>query len=124
MKSVTLKDGTTVNVDFVIMGTGIKPNTEFLDRNQITLDERGGIVCDPFLNTSNQDVFAAGDVASFPYWQTGEQVRIEHWVNALDQGSYAAFNMLGKLAPFANIPFFWTRHYNKSIQYAGYATSF
>lgn len=37
----------------------------------------------------------------------------------MDQGSHAAFNMLGKLVPFGHIPFFWTRHYNKSIQYAG-----
>jgi apoptosis-inducing factor 3 len=32
--------------------------------------------------------------------------------------------MLGKLVPFGNVPFYWTRHYNKSIQYAGYAAEY
>lgn len=42
----------------------------------------------------------------------------------MDEGSHAAFNMLGKMVPFGNIPFFWTRHYNKSIQYVGNVQSF
>lgn len=69
-------------------------------------------------------MYAAGDIASYPYWQTGKQQRIEHYITAMDQGSHAAFNMLGKLVPFGNVPFYWTRHYNKSIQYAGYAAEY
>ena len=56
---------------------------------------------------------------SYPYWVNGKRTRTEHWNVALDQGSYAAFNMLGKLIPYGEIPFFWTRNYNKSIQYCG-----
>jgi hypothetical protein len=51
-------------------------------------------------------------------------MRIEHYMTAMDQGSYSAFNMLGKMTPFGNIPFFWTRNYNKAIQYIGYAPEF
>ena len=40
---------------------------------------------------------------------------------AQDHGSFAAFNMLGKMVPYGRIPFFWTRHYNKSLQYVGFA---
>ena len=48
---------------------------------------------------------------------------IEHWITALDQGTYAAFNMLGKMVPYGNIPFFWTNHYGKGMQYVGNAMS-
>ena len=66
-----------------------------------------------------KDVFAAGDVASYPYWATGSRTRTEHWVAALDQGTNAAFNMLDKYVPYEDVPFFWTRHYNKSLQVIG-----
>lgn len=42
----------------------------------------------------------------------------------MDQGSYAAFNMLGKFLPYGNTPFFWTRHYNKSMQYVGHCVGY
>jgi hypothetical protein len=45
-------------------------------------------------------------------------------MTSMDQGSYSAFNMMGKLVPFGNVPFYWTRHYNKTVQYVGYAQEF
>ena len=45
-------------------------------------------------------------------------------MTSMDQGSYSAFNMMGKLVPFGNVPFYWTRHYNKTVQYVGYAHEF
>lgn len=114
VKSIVLNDSTEIPVDLVLLGTGIAPATDFL-ASAVEKDKVGAIICDPFMQTSDKDIFAAGDIASFPYWQTGERVRIEHYVVALDQGSHAAFNMLGKMAPYGNIPFFWTRNYNKSL---------
>jgi len=46
-------------------------------------------------------------------------VRCEHWNAALDMGTYAAFNMLGKMIPYSAIPFFWCRQYNKTLMYVG-----
>ena len=74
---------------------------------------------DPFLQTTARDVFAAGDIATYPYWVNGKMVRVEHYNVAMDQGSHAAFNMLGKMVPFGNVPFYWTRHYNKTVQVVG-----
>ena len=51
-------------------------------------------------------------------------MRIEHYMTAMDQGSYSAFNMLGKMVPFGNVPFFWTRNYNKAVQYIGHASDY
>jgi NADPH-dependent 2,4-dienoyl-CoA reductase/sulfur reductase-like enzyme len=97
------------------------PATKFLEGSGIQLDKMGAIVCNPYLQTSAKDVYAAGDCASYPYWYTGKQMRVEHYMSALDQGSYSAFNMLGKMTPFGNVPFFWTRNYNKTVQYIGFA---
>lgn len=75
------------------------------------------------MQTSEQDIFAVGDIASFPSWYVGENIRSEHWNTAQDQGSYAAFNMLGKMVPYGNVPFFRTSYYGKGMQYIGHAAS-
>lgn len=125
VKGVVLADGTELDCDTVVMGIGVAPATKFIGRTEtgIKLDQQGGIVCDPFLESSQRDIFAAGDVCSFPFWRNGHPVRIEHWNNALDQGSHAAWNMLGKYVPYGNVPLFWTRHYNKGIQYIGHCVN-
>ena len=124
--AVILKDGTKVDAQMVVIGHGISPATKFLTRTEsgLKLDKEGALICDPFLQTSDPNIFAAGDVASFPFWQTGKPQRVEHWINAQDTGSYAAFNMLGKFIPYGNTPIFWGRHYNKTIQFVGYCDTF
>ena len=116
---MTLKDGREIECDVVILGTGVRPNTKFLSGSGLEMNKDGGLVCDPFMQTNLPDVFAAGDVASVPYWPTGSRARIEHWVVALEQGTNVAFNMLDKYVPYSGIPFFSTRHYNKSLQFIG-----
>ena len=66
------------------------------------------------------DVFAAGDVACYPFWYTGQRARIEHYNEAIYQGSVAALNMMGKRMPVDNIPFFWTRSFNNTLSFTGY----
>ena len=73
------------------------------------------------MQTNDNNIFAAGDIASFPSWWSGKYQRIEHWITALDQGTHAAFNMLGKMVPYGNVPFFWTNHYGKGMAYVGNA---
>ena len=100
VEGVTLSDGRKIDADLVILGTGVKPATKCLEGSGIELDKDGGVVCDPYLETNVKDVYAAGDIASYPYWATGSRARTEHWVAALDQGTNAAFNMLGKYVPY------------------------
>jgi NADPH-dependent 2,4-dienoyl-CoA reductase/sulfur reductase-like enzyme len=66
-----------------------------------------------------EGVYAAGDIARFPDWRTGEPLRIEHWRLAQQHGRTAARNMLGRDAPFASAPFFWSNLGGPSLGYVG-----
>ena len=82
VSSVVLSDGTEIKADMVLVSAGITPATKFVENSNISLDKVGGVVCDPFLQTSAKDVYAAGDIAYFPYWPIGERIRVEHWNHA------------------------------------------
>lgn len=119
-KALQLDDDSSIDADLMILGTGVRPRTALAETAGIATDN--GILVDPFLETSVPGIFAAGDVANYPD-RDGERARIEHWVVAQRQGQAAARNMLGERAPFSEVPFFWSRHYDTSILYVGHARS-
>lgn len=63
-------------------------------------------------------------MARFPYFLTGENVRVEHYGMAMYEGSIAAHNIMGKQKEVRSVPFFWTSMFGKTIRYAGHAVSF
>lgn len=109
-----------LDADLVITSIGGKPNTWFL--KGVSLDKDGGVNADVFLRSTNQpDIFAAGDIVSYPYYYTADRIRVEHLSEAFGHGAYAAWNMLGKMVPYNGVPFFWSRQWNKSIACVGVA---
>lgn len=116
--SVILGNGEQLDADFVVVGIGVKPATNFLDG--IVLHEDGGVVVDEYMRAAD-GVYAAGDIAYFPNPLTGEAVRIEHWRTAMQQGRIAAHNMGGKKTANEGVPFFWTRQFDVGLLYVGHA---
>ncbi len=117
--SVTLKDGTVLEAGLVILGVGVRPRLELAEAAGLAMDK--GILVNDRLETSVPGVYAAGDVARWPW--NGHQVRIEHWVVATRQGQVAAENMLGADKAYADVPFFWSAHHDLRLQYVGHAAT-
>jgi 3-phenylpropionate/trans-cinnamate dioxygenase ferredoxin reductase subunit len=116
---VVLDDGSTLPADFVVVGVGVRPRVALAQEAGLEVDN--GILVGADLRTSDPSIWAAGDVASFPYAATGERVRIEHWAFAERMGAAAARSVLGKGDPFKAAPFFWSQHYDAVIAYVGHA---
>ena len=122
VEAVVLSDGSRIAADLVVAGVGIQPAVAFLESAGIV--EGGAIPVDGRLATKAPGVFAAGDIAVVPGHRTGEPQRVEHWVVAERQGQHAARAMLGSKAPYAEVPFFWTKQYDASVKYVGFARGF
>jgi len=116
-QALTLGGGTRVPAQVLIVGAGVAPRTQL--GQMLGLEVQEGIVVNDRLRSSNPDVYAAGDVARFP-WH-GEMARVEHWVHAQRTGQQAAANILGADEAFADVPFFWTHHQGLDLRYCGYA---
>jgi NADPH-dependent 2,4-dienoyl-CoA reductase/sulfur reductase-like enzyme len=118
---VALSNGSRVDADVVVVGIGVRPNTEWLEGSGLTLDN--GIVCNSSGEAAPQ-VYAAGDVARVANLWHGDSPRIEHWTNAVEQAVHAAQNALAGPAAstnFSSVPYFWSDQYDRKIQFIGRA---
>jgi NADPH-dependent 2,4-dienoyl-CoA reductase/sulfur reductase-like enzyme len=101
-----LSDGSTLAVDTVVAGLGITPNVQLAQEAGLQVDN--GIVVDDHVRSSDPDIYAAGDVASFPAPALGRRLRVEHENAAISMGTRAGKCMAGQDAPYDELPFFYS----------------
>jgi 3-phenylpropionate/trans-cinnamate dioxygenase ferredoxin reductase component len=118
--AVHLVDGRVIPADTIVAGIGAAPDVALAEAAGLAIDN--GIACNAELQTSDIDIFAAGDCCSFIHHKFGNRrVRLEAWRNAQEQGMIAAENMTGKGRRAEGIPWFWSDQYDLSLQVAGFA---
>ncbi len=115
-----LTDGSELDVDFVIVGVGIRPATALAEAAGLALDN--GIAVDARGATSAAHVWAAGDCTSFPYRDT--RIRLESVPNAIDQAECVADNIMGADKAYVAKPWFWSDQYDVKLQIAGLNTGY
>ncbi|BDM70994.1 pyridine nucleotide-disulfide oxidoreductase [Streptomyces nigrescens] len=133
VSAVRLADGgggggvTRLAADTVLLAIGSTPAVGWLGDDP-ALDTTDGLRCDAYCAAA-PGIYAAGDVARWEHPVHGRPLRIEHRMNATEQGMAAARNLLAELAadgadpqerrPFAPVPYFWSDQYDLKIQAYG-----
>ncbi|MAQ81811.1 MAG: pyridine nucleotide-disulfide oxidoreductase [Maritimibacter sp.] len=115
-----LSHGEELPVDVVIVGIGIAPAIALAEACELVIEN--GIRTDAQGRTSDEDIWSAGDCASFPY--KGGRIRLESVQNAIDQAECVAENMLGAGKEYVPYPWFWSDQYDCKLQIAGLSTGY
>lgn len=116
---VALGSGDGVQADLVMGALGATPAIDWLRGSGIALSD--GVLCDRSLRTSVPGVVAAGDVARWYNPLFDEDMRVEQWTNAVQQGRHAARVLLGDDAPYEPVPYFWSDQFDAKMRFVGRA---
>ncbi len=122
--SVKLKDGTTLPADLVVLGVGVSPQTSYLQDNYAVKLQKDGslLTSETFAVKGLEDVYAIGDIASYPYHGPGGDgaiTRIEHWNVAQNAGRSVAQSIASpSTPPKPFIPIFWSAM-GSQLRYCG-----
>jgi len=113
---VTLEGGEELRADAVVYGIGIVPNAQLAVDAGLDVDV--AIKVNEHCQTSNADIYAAGDVAT-QLRDCGNHRRVETWENANLQAGIFARHVMGVEHPKANPAWFWTDQLNINFQFVG-----
>src|ERR671921_895832 len=116
VEAVVLPDGTRLHADVVVIGVGVRPDTELAERAGLPVDN--GILVDRQLQAAD-GIWAAGDVANADH-HLFRRVRIEHWAEALNQGLLAGRNLAGAGEGYDRVPYFFSYQFDLSLSYLGH----
>ena len=114
---VRLKNGASLEADVVVGGIGIRPNTQLAESAGLEVDD--GIMVGPSLQTSDPDIYAAGDVARFYNSALGRRTRVEHEDNANTMGEVAGKSMAGADVRYDHQPYFYSDLFDLGYEAVG-----
>jgi 3-phenylpropionate/trans-cinnamate dioxygenase ferredoxin reductase component len=120
VSAVLLDDGSRIEADVVVVGIGVRPDTDWLTGTG--LDVRRGLPADATGATPLPDVWAVGDVAAWPAAAGGPARPVEHWTSAVEQAAVVSANLLRtpeERRQHEPVPYVWTDHYGIKVQQVG-----
>lgn len=123
VERAVLSNGETVAIDLAVMGVGVVLDTGLAERAGLEMGERGAVMVDEFLRTSDPSIYAAGDIAAWPDRTFGRRLRVEHWDVARAQGLRAGRNMAGEGKPYRTVPYFFSDLFDLSPEVWGDLTT-
>lgn len=115
--ALRLDDGGMLEVDAVLLAAGVVPNVELAEQAGLSLGN--GIIVDEYLTSSDPDISAIGDCASFPNSYLAQMTRLESVQNAVDQAKALAATLTGDPVKYDALPWFWSIQGEARLQIAG-----
>ena len=106
-----------LEADIIIIGIGVIPNTDLAEAAGLTVGN--GIEVNEFCQTSNPDIYAAGDVTWHYNPIYDRHIRLESVPNATEQAKTVAAHLNEQPKPYNSLPWFWSDQYNLKLQIAG-----
>jgi len=113
---VQLDNGKSIEGETLVLGLGVKPLLSLAD--EAGLDVNEGVVADKYLRTSDPDIYAAGDIVSYPDPILGQN-RIEHVDHARKSGTAVGKIMAGANQPYDHTPYFYSNIFDISWEAIG-----
>ena len=114
---IKLSNDKIIFVDLIILGIGSIANTELFKDKDIKIDN--GIITNEYCETSQKDVYAAGDVSNFFHPFYNKNIRLESYQHAQNHGICAGKNIIGIKEAYNSIPWMWSDQLNINIQLTG-----
>ncbi|EKD47510.1 MAG: FAD-dependent pyridine nucleotide-disulfide oxidoreductase [uncultured bacterium] len=114
---VKLDDGTEIKGSILAVGAGLLSDLSWLKESGLEVEQ--GLLCSSKLQTSDENVFAAGDIAQFDDAIAGRVRQVVNWTNAIGQGSLAANNMTGQDKEFKFVSSYATRIGDLELSFIG-----
>ena len=111
------RSGNVISTQLVVAGVGITPSVGLAEANGLEVAD--GIVVDEYARTSDSNIYAAGDVAEFPYLALGRRTRVEHWDHAIQHGRLAGENMAGANRMYDHLPMFFSDFFDLGWEAVG-----
>jgi len=110
-----LADGRFIAADLAVVGIGVRPADDLASAAGLAIDN--GIAVDGAGRSSDPDILAFGDCASFPYGDG--RLRLESVPNAIEQAEAAAACLMGSVETYRPRPWFWSDQFDAKLQIAG-----
>ncbi|WP_282074352.1 NAD(P)/FAD-dependent oxidoreductase [Maribacter aquivivus] len=117
INEVQCDDNSSYKADIIIVGVGIKVNTELAEETGLEIEN--GIKVDANCKTNDPNIYALGDCTFHfnPHYK--KYIRLESVQNAVDQAKIAAKSICGEAVTYDSIPWFWSDQYDVKLQMVG-----